>query len=136
MAGRVYLRDTALAQIVAHARADAPLECCGLLVGAGDTVERAVPARNLLASRTRFLIDPASHFDAIRSARAAGRAVIGAYHSHPAGGATPSPRDLEEASDPALIYVIVGLAGDRAPDVRGFRLEAGNFTACELVPLT
>src|SRR3989442_6447217 len=39
---------------------------------------------------TRYLIDPADHFAAMRTARSNGRRVIGAYHSHPASAPTPS----------------------------------------------
>ena len=44
--------------MLAHAREEAPRECCGLLVGKGDAVERSVRARNLDARPTRYLIDP------------------------------------------------------------------------------
>ena len=36
---------SALADMLAHARETAPRECCGLLVGAGDSVVRSVRAR-------------------------------------------------------------------------------------------
>ena len=69
---------SALEIMLAHARREAPLECCGLLVGAGDRVTRVVPARNLRASPTRYLVDPESHFKARRRAREEGLAVLGA----------------------------------------------------------
>lgn len=123
------IRRSAREAMVAHARAQAPLECCGLLIGAGGAIDAAVPARNLRASGTAFLIDPADHFAAIRRARAEGRAVVGAYHSHPRSPAVPSPSDVEQALDPWMIHVIVSLAEPHAPDVRAYRIAGRTFVA-------
>jgi proteasome lid subunit RPN8/RPN11 len=95
-------------------------------------VESAFPARNLLDSPTRFQLDPADHFRAIRTARTRGTAVIGAYHSHPASPAVPSPRDLAEALDPDLLHLIVGLP---SRELRAYRLHGGNFHPVTIVHL-
>jgi proteasome lid subunit RPN8/RPN11 len=126
----VRIRGEVADALLAHARTEAPLECCGLLLGAADRVDAAVPARNLLASATRFRVDPRAHFEALGLARERGLAVVGAYHSHPASAPVPSPRDLAEASYPDFLYLIVGLP-DRL--LRGYRLVEGNFRAVELV---
>ncbi|HVC20859.1 MAG TPA: M67 family metallopeptidase [Vicinamibacterales bacterium] len=136
MEERVRIARGALRAILAHARAAAPDECCGLLVGRPDGIERAVAARNLSDSRTRYLIDPRQHFAAIRAAREAGRAVVGFYHSHPSSAPIPSDRDLAEATYPDAVYLIAG----RTPRgtlsrVRAFRLEAGRFREVVLRPL-
>jgi proteasome lid subunit RPN8/RPN11 len=127
----VRIRESVVDAILRHARSEAPVECCGLLLGAADHVASAVPARNLLSSPTRFQVDPRDHFAAIRRARADGLAVVGVYHSHPASGAEPSEHDLSGASDAGLLYVIAGLA---AGEVRAFRLQHGNFHPVVLVP--
>lgn len=119
------LPEAVLAALVSHARREAPHECCGLLIGTGTDVVEAHPARNAQASQTRFTINPADHFVAIRKARAAGLEVVGAYHSHPETDAVPSPRDLIDASDSAPVMVIVSLKGTE-PVVRAFRLEPGG----------
>jgi proteasome lid subunit RPN8/RPN11 len=111
--------------MVAHAKRDAPNECCGLLVGHGRRVVAAVPMANIDARpRTGFRIDPAEHFAVRRVLRHIAPAldIIGAYHSHPAGPAAPSPRDIAEAHYPDFLFVIVG-AGGRS--IRGFRLAGG-----------
>jgi proteasome lid subunit RPN8/RPN11 len=113
-------------QIVAHARAEAPRECCGLLIGAGTAVTEAAPARNIADRPTRFLIDPQDHVDAIRRARARGLEVLGFYHSHPHSPAIPSATDVEEATYPNHLYLIVGLE-HQTPEIRCFRLTDGNF---------
>lgn len=119
-----------IADILAHAREEAPRECCGVLVGRPEYVVRSIRARNLDATATRYLIDPEDHFAAIRSARAEGLEVIGAYHSHPSSAPVPSPTDVAEANSGAdFVYVIVSLLDDA---VRAFRIDAG---VCEPVAL-
>ncbi len=116
-----------VADMLAHAREEAPLECCGLLIGVADTVERSVRARNADPSATRYRIAPDDHFAAIRAARSEDREVIGAYHSHPARPPVPSEADIAEAnSGNGFLYVIVSLVGD---EVRAYRLEDGTLAA-------
>ena len=119
--------------ILDHAHRALPDECCGLLIGAAggpDTrITLAWPARNLRQSRTRYLIDPADHFEAIRAARRAGLAVVGAYHSHPASPPSPSPTDVREADDTGLLYVI---ASPGSGEVRAYRLDGGRLRRVEL----
>ncbi len=111
---------------------DLPNECCGLLIGTVDMVEDASRARNVKRSRTKFQVEPADHFAAIRRARAAGFEIIGAYHSHPSGPSGPSDIDRLRLTDPSMFHVIVSLAhGTRT--VRAFRLMDGNFSPLELV---
>ncbi len=118
--------------IEAHARATAPDECCGLLLGTPDAVIEAIPARNTASDpRRRYLIAPEDHFAAIRQARAAGIDVIGSYHSHPGSAPVPSATDLAVAF-PHFLFVIVGFAG-REPEMQAWRLDGGNFAAVPLV---
>ena len=72
------IRQDVLTKIVAHAVEDVPNECCGLLIGTADMVEDASRARNTKRSRTKFQVEPADHFAAIRRARAAGFEIVGA----------------------------------------------------------
>ena len=127
------VRRAVVDALIAHAHADAPLECCGLLIGQENLIDESLPARNLKNSPVAYLLDPQQHFEAIRTARRTGRVVVGAYHSHPQSPAIPSATDLEEAYDPDLLYVIVSLHR-RPPDVRAYRLEKGNFREVSLVP--
>jgi proteasome lid subunit RPN8/RPN11 len=129
----VHIRREVVDQILAHARAEAPLECCGLLLGTPDRLDEALAARNVLASPTRFELDPLDHFAAIRRARDLGVDVVGVYHSHPASAPVPSPRDVSEASYPDFVYLIAGLL---EAEVRAYRLVEGNFRLVPLVPFS
>lgn len=88
----------------------APQEACGLLFGV-DGVERASVADNVAADPARrFEIDPAALIAALRTERTGGERVIGYWHSHPSGDATPSATDAAMAAADGKIWVIV--AGD------------------------
>ncbi len=121
--------------MIDHARDDAPLECCGLLVGVDGRVEESVRTRNLKASEKVYLIDPAEHLALMKRVRVDGRVILGAYHSHPRSPAVPSPTDVAEAHYEEFLYVIVSLADPAAPDVRGYRLNGRNFVPIALVPV-
>ena len=122
----------AIQSMLAHAREQAPRECCGLLVGRGTTVIRAVRARNLDPTATRYLINPEDHFAAIRAARAEGCEVVGAYHSHPASAPVPSATDISEANSGAdFLYVIVS---PDTEEVRGYRMNPDGYESLTLLP--
>ncbi len=124
---------TVVAAMLEHAERDAPLEACGLLLGARRAsvlVVRVVPTANAEASSTRYAIPAEQHFSVLRLARAEGLDVVGAYHSHPRGTPVPSPTDLAEAF-PNFVFVIAGLAP--GPQVRAWHLVDGNFAELSLV---
>ncbi len=118
--------------MLAHAREEAPRECCGLLVGKGKPVARSVRARNLDATATRYLIDPEDHFAAIRAARAeASRSsapITPTRRAHLCRRAT----DIAEANSGSdFLYVIVSLVNE---DVRAYRIDAGVCKPLALSP--
>jgi proteasome lid subunit RPN8/RPN11 len=130
---RIY--ETVLTTIAAHARREAPDECCGLLVGSSDLIEEAVATRNLLAHPSRYQIDPEQHIALNRRLRGTSRSVIGAYHSHPRTEAVPSPSDIAEAHYPEFVWVIVSLAGDQ-PAFGAYRIVAGTARTIMLARVT
>jgi len=113
--------------IVDHARREAPLECCGFLIGAPGRVMFAVPMANAEKSRVRYRVDDRAHIELRRVLRGIRPAlsILGVYHSHPAGVAWPSETDVAEALYPEWTYLIVGLEG-RRPIIRGFRIRQGT----------
>lgn len=103
-----------IAALQKEAQVAAPNECCGLLLGDGGRIDQLVPTRNVAENpKVRFEIDPKPLIAAHRDAREGrGRAVLGFYHSHPAGAAVPSPCDQEVASRDGRVWAIVGADGD------------------------
>lgn len=111
------------------AAAEPSREVCGLLLGTASLVADILPAANLANDPDRrFEVDPAVHFAAIRAARTGGAKVIGNYHSHPGGSASPSATDAAMIGSPGEIWLIV--AGDT---VVAWRAGDGRFDAVELM---
>ncbi len=94
--------------MLAEAARAHPSECCGILLGEGDTITAIAPAANVHASpESHFEIDPQALVDAHRSARSGGPQVLGYYHSHPNGLARPSATDEAMATGQRLIWAII-----------------------------
>ncbi|MDY3556747.1 M67 family metallopeptidase [Gemmata sp. JC717] len=125
------LPDALRAEVVAHARAEFPFECCGLLAGtidAGAGVATArFPVRNALRSPTDYLTDARGMFDAFRAMRAGGLELLAIYHSHPASAPVPSARDLAcNTYGETVVHLIAGLAAAE-PEVRGWWLGESEY---------
>jgi [CysO sulfur-carrier protein]-S-L-cysteine hydrolase len=119
-------------QLLAHAREDAPNECCGL-VGGGDGVAKTVyRAHNAEASPLRYNLDPQDQFRIMTEMEERGEELSAIYHSHTASPAYPSQTDINLAAYPGALYLIVSLA-DGEKDLRGFRIEDGEVTEVDLV---
>jgi len=107
----IQLPEAVRAEILAHARDEAPNECCGLLIGRGSQIDECVRVRNVAANTAaRYLVDPAEHIAINRRLRGTTRSVIGAYHSHPHAPPVPSETDCREAYYPDYIWLIVSLS--------------------------
>jgi len=128
-----------ISEIEVDARAALPHECCGLLIGAGETVvtiDRVVAAMNIAGNaRRRFEVDPQLQFDTLRKLRDTPLRVVGHYHSHPGGPAAPSATDLEMAFDPQAIWLIVAIDGaDNLQMGAFFRPQGAPFERIGLLP--
>ncbi len=115
-------------QMVTQARADAPLETCGLLAGQEGVAERVLPVPNVLRSPAEYRMDGQAFADAMVACNFEPLAI---YHSHPAGPPTPSPTDIAQAFYPDSVYIIISLAHE-PPSVRAFHIVQGRVTEIEL----
>jgi proteasome lid subunit RPN8/RPN11 len=111
-------------QLIAWARAAAPDEACGLLLGRRREervdVEHVRRARNVAAEVHRaFEVHPEDHLAFSLEAERLGLDVVGAWHSHPRGAATLSPADLAAAA-PGWAQVVVALAASDTPELRAW----------------
>ncbi len=120
------------AQMVAQARAEAPVEACGILAGTDGKVEKLYKMTNADAARDHFMMAPTEQFAVAKDIRSAGLEMLAIYHSHPASPARPSEEDIRLALTPDVIYVIVSLQDANCPVVKGFLIENGKV---EKVPV-
>jgi proteasome lid subunit RPN8/RPN11 len=130
-----------LEQIVAHAREEAPNECCGVIAveparAPGSQPGRAVRthrALNTAASPLRFEIDGREVMGLLDSIEGDGLLLGGIYHSHTRTAPYPSQTDINFAAHwPGVEWLIVGLADGAAPEVRSYLIEDGRVEEVKL----
>lgn len=115
-----------LDEIVAHARDEAPNECCGLVAGADGSAHRVYRARNEFASPLRYNVHPQDLIRITTEIDDAGDELAAIYHSHPGSEAYPSQTDVNLAANwPDPLYLICSLAGSE-PEVRAFAIRDGT----------
>jgi proteasome lid subunit RPN8/RPN11 len=119
--------------VVAHAQAEAPNECCGMIAshdGQAVAVHRAI---NTAASALRYEIDPLEILRIETEIDDAGLDLGAIYHSHTRSAPYPSQTDVNLASPlyPNVLYVIVGLAGAE-PEVRAYTIRDKRIAEVEL----
>ena len=110
-----------LDELIAHARDEAPNECCGYLRARDGAVEKVFRAVNERNSPYGYELDHRSLFAANKLDDDGFE--VGIYHSHPRSAAEPSQTDINLAHYPDWSYLIVSLEGE--PEVRVWRIVAG-----------
>jgi proteasome lid subunit RPN8/RPN11 len=118
-------------EMVEHARAEAPNECCGMVATSNGEAVKVYPAVNAAASPLRYEIDGAEQYRIQMDIDDAGHDLGAIYHSHTRSKPYPSQTDINLAFYPEALYVIVGLAGEE-PEVRAFQIRDGQVTEAEL----
>jgi [CysO sulfur-carrier protein]-S-L-cysteine hydrolase len=118
-------------EMVEHAVADAPNECCGMIASRDGEAVKIHRATNAAASPLRYEIDGAEQYR-IQMAIDDEDLELGAiYHSHTRSEPYPSQTDINLAFYPEALYVIVGVAGDE-PTVRAYEIRDGQVSETEL----
>ncbi len=119
-------------EIVAHARAEAPNECCGMVSGRDGEAVEVYRAVNAEASPLRFRIEGDEQLRLHNEIDAAGLDLEAIYHSHTRTEPRPSQTDISFAQWwPEILWIIVGLAGE-ATDVRTWRIDDGRVSEAKL----
>ena len=121
-----------LDEIVAHARAEAPNECCGMIASRDGRAVTVHPTRNIHASPPRYELDPQEQLQDLNAIDDAGRELGAIYHSHTRSAPEPSQTDVNLAKWwPEPLYVIVGLEHETR-DVRAWRIVDGAVSEAAL----
>jgi len=121
-------------EIVAHAREDAPNECCGIVASSGGATVKVFRATNAEASPVRYSLDPREQYEITKEIETQGWELGAIYHSHTRSPAYPSQTDVNLAFYPDALYVIVSLAGENAPDLRAFKIAGEQIEEVPLEP--
>jgi proteasome lid subunit RPN8/RPN11 len=120
-------------EMIAHARAEAPNECCGMIGGRDGSATTVYRAANAEASPLRYSLDAQDQFRIMKEIEDRGEELVAIYHSHTGSSAYPSQTDVNLAAYPDAVYVIVSLQGPDDPDVRGYWIRDGQIDEAELV---
>lgn len=134
-------------QLLAHARREAPRECCGILSLVPEEVAaplRYHPARNRAASLSRYELDPEDLLSVLSGLEEERGALWGFAHSHVGQPAIPSAVDIDNAWYPDAVWLILSLApgGEaglglrlaRGETLRAYRIVGGLPTALLAAP--
>ncbi len=133
-------------EMVAHARQDAPNECCGIIAGQDGRAVKLFRSINALADRYRYHMDAKDQLRILHECQDHGWDPLAFYHSHTASEAYPSQTDIRLAFTPEVpgkpgermlwwpdaYWIIVSLEDANNPVVRAFRIQDGAVTEEEI----
>ena len=108
-------------EMVSHALAEAPNECCGMVASVDGEAVRVFAAVNAAASPLRYEIDGAEQYRIQSQIEDQGWDLGAIYHSHTRSAPYPSQTDINLAFYPESVYLIIGVVGAQ-PEVRAFRI--------------
>lgn len=120
---RMRLPQALARELVDHAVAELPNECCGMIAGRDGEAVAVHRATNSEGSPFMYVMDPREQMRIMESIDDAGFDLLAVYHSHTRSAAYPSRTDVELAFFPQTLYLIVSLADRSAPEIRAFRLR-------------
>jgi [CysO sulfur-carrier protein]-S-L-cysteine hydrolase len=120
-------------EIVAHAREEAPNECCGLVAGRADAAIEVFRARNEMASPLAYNVHPQDLLRITGEIESRGEELAAIYHSHTRSPAEPSQTDINLAANwPDPVYLICSVTEPESPALRGWHLRDGKVEEVDL----
>jgi proteasome lid subunit RPN8/RPN11 len=119
-------------ELVAHAREDVPNECCGMIGGSDGDATTLYRSVNAEASPLRYSLDSSDQFRIMREMEEKDEELLAIYHSHTASDPYPSQTDVNLASYPDSVYLIVSLQDAESPELRGYWIRDGTIDEAEL----
>lgn len=104
-------------------------EICGLIGSSDGIASTCYPIQNIASeTKTRFQLDAKQQIDAMKTIRDNQQQLFAIYHSHPTAPAVPSATDIEQASYPEAIYLIISLNTKGVLEIRGFSIVNQSVT--------
>jgi len=121
-------------RIVAHARQEAPNECCGMIGGRDGEATSLYRTRNAEQSPLRYVIHPQDQFRAMEEIEERGEELAAIYHSHTGSPPFPSQTDINLAEGwPDPLYLICSIANPDSPELRAYSIRDGEVEEHPLV---
>lgn len=102
-------------------------EICGLIGSKNGLPRSCYPVKNTAEHpQQRFQLDAQEQISAMAQMRDQGERLFAIYHSHPSAPATPSIADLELATYPEVLYLIISLNTKGILELRGFNIDPAS----------
>ncbi len=111
-------------QLLHLAQISPDFEVCGLIGSKNGLPSSCYPVKNTADQpQQRFQLDVGQQISAMAKMRDQEEELFAIYHSHPAAPAAPSLADLEQASYPEALYLIISLNTKGILEMRGFKIN-------------
>lgn len=121
-------------QLLHLAQLSPEAEVCGL-IGAdsnGMPVSCYPISNSAETPKNRFLLEAGQQIAAMKQMRDKGQSLFAIYHSHPDTPAVPSATDIEQASYPEALHLIISLNTKGVLELRGFKITGQTVTEAVL----
>lgn len=111
-------------QLLHLAQISPEAEVCGLVGANADGIPvSCYPINNSAQTpKTRFLLEPSQQIAAMKAIRDKNENLFAIYHSHPDTPAVPSATDIEQASYPEAVHLIISLNTKGVLEMRAFKI--------------
>jgi proteasome lid subunit RPN8/RPN11 len=121
-------------QLLHQAQISPDKEICGLIGGKNGIPCHCYPVDNIAEHPERqFLLDPKQQIATMAKLRERNEDLFAIYHSHPNAPAIPSQSDINMASYPDALYLIISLNTKGVLELRCFKFKNDTFTQLPLV---
>jgi len=120
-------------KLLHHAQLTPDQEVCGLVSSRDNIPFHSYPIKNVsLSPETLFSLDAQEQIQVMAQMRDNDEQLFAIYHSHPTAPAIPSNTDLEQASYPEALYLIISLSIKGILEIRGYFIEDAQFVEISL----
>lgn len=111
-----------------HAQQRPEQEVCGLISSSNNIPCHCYPIKNTANQPESFFnLDAQEQIQAMATMRDKQEQLFAIYHSHPSAPAIPSNTDLDQASYPDALYLIISLNIKGVLEVRGYKIDNTQF---------
>ncbi len=121
-------------RLLTIAQSNPETEICGLIGAVNGLPKTVYSVENIAQDKLHlFEMNPGRQIDAMKQMRNKGESLFAIFHSHPDAPAEPSETDLQQASYPEALYLIISLNTTGVIEMKGFYLTDKKIINTELV---
>ena len=125
-----------LEMMIEHAKKEDPNECCGILVGTGNTVTQIHKIINDAKSPYRYIMNPQQQLDVLLDCDKNNLDMLAFYHSHTSSKAYPSDTDVRLAVQSGWLeinYILISLENKTKLQVKSYLINENSEISENLI---